>query len=257
MRRFRVIALALCATLAVAAVAYAAQVNTYTVTASTSPTRAGSKTKPVPVSLKFNYAVGEASNQRPSPVRRYSILFEGMRVNTTRFKKCTAASIQAAQSDSKCPPAAVMGNGTVKNIVGATNNPNDKANSCTLDLKVYNSGRTASGQDKGALFLRGRPGELCSAIAEAIDAKFVRSSRGTALQFDVKASLLHPIAGLDNAVTNVQSSIRRAVATKSGKTYGFFESIGGCKSGKRRVAVTFLTEAGQSKTQATTARCTS
>jgi len=79
--RKMVIAVTAMFVLSMAAYAYAQQENTYSVTAKTSPTRAGSKSKPVPVGISFGYQVGEASGNRPSPVKRYSIRFKGLRVN--------------------------------------------------------------------------------------------------------------------------------------------------------------------------------
>jgi len=84
--------------LSLAAFAYAQVVNTYTVTGSTSPTNAGSKKKPVPVSVKFGYEVGEASGNRPSPVKKYSIKFAGLNVNTAPFPKCSAATLQNGEA---------------------------------------------------------------------------------------------------------------------------------------------------------------
>ena len=68
-----------------------------------SPARSGSKAKPVPVQLKFGFQVSEASGNRPSPIKTYSIGFYGGSSNGGPFPKCTAAQINAAQSDSVCP----------------------------------------------------------------------------------------------------------------------------------------------------------
>ncbi|CAA9286827.1 MAG: hypothetical protein AVDCRST_MAG54-4106 [uncultured Actinomycetospora sp.] len=126
--------------LSVATVAYAqsGQTNKYTVEASTSPTNKGSSTKPVPVGIKFGYKVGTVEGTRPIPVKKYSIRFDGLRVNTNQFKGCSQAQLQAAGGKTRCASAKV-GSGFVKNQSGASNNPNDKSITCNLQLTVYNS----------------------------------------------------------------------------------------------------------------------
>lgn len=240
--------------LAIAAVAYAQTVNTYTVNGSTSPTRAGSKAKPVPVSVKFSYEVGEASGNRPSPVEKYSIKFAGLNVNTAPFPKCSAQTLENGESG--CPSGSKMGSGYIKNATGAKNDPKDRSIECNARLSVYNAGN-----NKGVIYVKGSPGasdprEKCAIdLAAPIPAQFVRSSSGTALEFTVPASLLHPLPTLDNAVTSVQSTIRKATKKTKNRTVGFFESIGGCVRNKRAITVTFTAESGDSKRAQKLASC--
>ena len=92
-------------------------------------------------------------------------------------------------------------------------------------------------------------------ISQAIDARYVSfDGGGTALQFDVPANLLHPIGGLDNAVVQVQSAIKKLTVKKAGRTRGYFESVA-CKGNKRPIAVDFLSEAGQSQTASADLAC--
>jgi hypothetical protein len=70
----------------------------------------------------------------------------------------------------------------------------------------------------------------------------------------VPSNLLHPVSGIDNAVTNVQSTIRKLTRKSKGRTRGYFESVR-CQKGKRPITVDFLTEAGQSSTASTKADC--
>jgi len=256
MRKVTALAAAVIAALVVAAVAQAAQVNTYTVTGKTSPAKPGSKKKPVPISLDFDYTVGEESGQRPSPVKRYTIGFYGVKSNGGLFPKCTAASINAAQSIANCPKGSIVGSGFIINASGSTSDPNDKSIECNLNLTVVNGG-----QGRAAIFLQGGPSTIVQGkpcvigISQAIDARYVSfDGGGTALQFDVPANLLHPIGGLDNAVVQVQSTIKKLTVKKGGKTRGYYESVG-CKGKQRPISVDFLSEAGQSVTATTNARC--
>jgi hypothetical protein len=240
MRRISILAVSVCALLVAAAVAMAAQVNTYTVGGSMSPSKAGTKKKPVPVAVKFSYTVSEASGQRPGLVKSYAIAFDGLKVNGARFPKCTATAINAAGSDAGCSPKSLVGTGSVENQAGPSNDPANKSIACHLDLKVYNSG-----QGKGALYLRGTPPTCPLALSQAIDAKFVPTSKGTTLKFDVNGTLLNPVQGLDNAVVQVSSSIKKLTTTYRGKKVGYFESAGGCTKRKRNITVTFTTTNGQ------------
>ena len=243
--------------LALAAVAYAQVTNTYTVTASTNPTNAGTSKKPVPISVKFGYQVGEVNNNRPSPVKKYSILFDGLRVNTNSFPKCSASQLKASKAG--CAKA-IVGTGKVKNASGATNNPADKSIVCNLNLTVYNSGN-----NKGLLLLEGGPGQPEDRECPiefgpsngTIPTNYARGTRGTALEFSVPQTLLHPLATLDNSVYDVKSTIKRLTKKVKGKTVGYFESIGGCKANRRTVTVTFTPEKGSTQKASSPAKCSS
>jgi hypothetical protein len=252
MRKVAVLGAAVAAVmLACAAAVFAAQVNTYTVEGTTSPAKPGSKKKPVPIGLNFDYTVGEEAGQRPSPVSRYTIGFYGMQSNGRLFPKCTAQQINAAQSDANCPKGSLVGSGSVTNAAGATDNPADTSIPCNLGLRIYNGG-----QGKAALYLFGNPPQCVIPISQAIDARYVRTfgGKGQALQFSVPSNLLHPVSGIDNAVTNVRSTIKKLTTKSKGRTRGYFESIR-CQKGHRPIAVDFLTEAGQSSTAGTKAGC--
>ena len=254
MRKKITVAIAAAFVLSLAAVAYAQVTNTYTVTGSTSPTRAGSKSKPVPVQVKFGYDVGEVNGNRPSPVKKYSIKFAGLNVNTAPFPKCSAATLQNGESG--CPAGSKMGTGFIENATGAKDNPSDRSISCNAALSVYNSGN-----NKGVVYVAGSPNSAdprtkCAIeLAAPIPATFVRSKTGTAMEFTVPPSLLHPLPTLDNAVVKVTSTIRLATKTVKGRKVGFFESIGGCVSGKRAITVTFTPESGGSKRAQKLATC--
>ncbi len=241
--------------LAIAAVVYAQETrtNTYNVTASTSPRATGTAKKPTPVGVTFNYKVGEQNNNRPIVIEKYSIRFGGLRTNGNSFPGCTAARINAAGNDSGCPKGSAVGTGDVTNNVGGANNIADKSIVCFLKLTVYNSRN-----QKAALFLKGGPNQTPSCpteISVAIDARFVRRGASTALEFTVPQSLKHPINGLDNAVVDVESKIRRITRRVNGKVKGFFEARGNCRAGSRDVTVVFTPESGPSSTAQTKAKC--
>ena len=265
MRKLWVIGAAAVLVLALAAIAYAqTQDNTYTVVASTSPTNAGTSKKPVPTSVTFNYTVGESHGLRPSPIKKYSIGLKGIVVNGSLFPKCSATQLKAANGIANCAKAKV-GSGFVENLTGATNNPDPNAPNnrvtCNLELSVYNAGAR-----KGLLLLEGGASETdprrqCpldfGPSNGIIDANYVSGGGQTALEFNVPNELLHPAPGLDNAVTNVRSKIARKTKRVKGKTRGYYESVGGCKKGKRPVTVTFTPESGSPTRSQGIAKCKS
>jgi len=241
MKKISIAAFAIAIVVAVSA--FAAQVNTYKVQASLSPTATGTKKKPVAVKLSFNYQVGEASGQRPSPVQQYKITFAGLEVDQKGIPVCTADQLNAAQTDAGCPKGSLVGSGKVDNQVGTTADPTSK-NSCTLALAIYNSK-----PGHNSLWLTGTC--VGTPVHNAIDGQYVQKGINSTLQFTVPKTLLHPIPGLDNAVTNVTSTINKI---KVGKQ-GYYSSYAGCVKHKRAVSDTFVSEAGQSSVAKTTAKC--
>jgi hypothetical protein len=239
------------AALAVAAGAVA-QTTGYDLTASTAPAKAGSKKKPVPIQLKFGLEANAGAN-RPTTVQNFQVAFEGLRSNGKLFPKCTADAINDAQGDEGCPKGAVVGSGTVNNFAGAASNLADRSIQCDLKLTMYNSGNK-----RLALFLEGAPsGNLphCAIpISQAIDARMVKAGGGEALRFVIPSNLMHPVAGIDNGILRIQTTIKKRTVKKGGKRVGFFEAVG-CKGGSRDVALTVSGEAGETLSAKTTTKC--
>jgi len=219
--------LGLAAVLAVAAAgpALAAQSNSYAVKAKVSPAKGGTKAKPAKVGVKFGYTVGERAGLQPPGVKRYTIAFSGLKANGEKFAN-----------------GALVGSGTITNYVYLSNDPSGTGGfPCAKQLKIYNAGR-----NKATLIITGDPAK-CGGVGTLpeIPAKFVPfKGGGTALQFDVPPTVLHPIGGLTVAVTSVSSTIKKQTVTVKGKKVGYFESI----AKKHPVSVDFTTEAGQKST---------
>lgn len=251
--RKKVIAVTAMFVLSLAAFAYAQAVeNTYEVTASTTPGREGSKSKPVPVGVKFGYTVSESQGRRPSPVKKYSIRFAGLRTNPSVAGRCSDSTLES-EGPTGCPSKSIVGTGFIENQTGATADPNDKSIECNAQLWVVNQG-----SNKASIYVKGDPNSTnprtrCAIeLAAPIPARFSNKNGEGRLDFTVPNSLLHPGAPtISNAVVKVTSTIKRI--TKGGK--GFYESTGGCSGGRRSVSVVFTPEQGSAKTAKTNARC--
>ena len=219
------------AALALPSAALAAQQNTYKVTASVTPKAKASG----PASVKFGFKVSEASGLQPAAVKRYTIGFGGLKSNGAKAKTCSAAQMNG--SDSGCDKKALIGSGKIDNFVYADSDPSgvNGGFTCAKDLRIWNAGK-----NKAVLFVGGDPSK-CGGVGNLapIPAKFVKFGNGQALQFDVPATVLHPIPGLTVAIRSVSSSIKN----------GFFTSV----NKKHPVKATFLTEAGQTATVPATA----
>jgi hypothetical protein len=245
LRKARILAVALIAALGISAVAIAQSTaeNEYTVNGAIKPT-GGTKKKPKPIQLQFGFTNSRPDNTLPAPIKKYSIGFEGAVANTKAVKaKCTAAAMNAAESDAGCPKKARVGSGTIDSLIWTTGQAiTDEAIKCKLALTLYNGG---SGHMP--LWLKTGAPDCVTNINQAIDAKFVKKSGGvTALEFEVPDELRHQL-NLDIAVMKVTSKINRIVGKVGKKKVGFFSSVG-CKDKKRDIAVTFTDENGVAKT---------
>lgn len=248
MRKYLTFGLAAALALALAAVALgqvAPQSNTYTVDGSVTPTKSGTSSRPAPVRVRFDFQVGETNNLRPSVVRKYSIAFDGLRVNTNAFPKCSNSVINTAKSIESCPSGSTVGTGFIVNATGSSTNTADKSVPCNASVTVVNGG-----DNKATLFIKGDPASTNPAtrcaieLATGIQARYIRGARGVALEFEVPPNLRHPVPGLDNAVQRVTSTIRRLTRVRNGKRLGYFETIGGCRNRRRAITVTFTPEVG-------------
>ncbi len=247
-----------------ATTAYAAltQVNTYTVTGAIKGGKGATKKAQKPVSVIFNYTVGEESGNRPSPVTKYSILFGGLVVNTGVAPGCDVAKLNASTNTAGlgvCPKGSLVGFGSIDNHVGSSEDITKQDITCYLDLTTVN------GSQKGhmLLWLQSRdtatdPTKKCViSVHQAIDAKFVKKSSGTALEFSVPPNLLHPggVGVLDNAVVNVGSTIKKISKKIGGKKVGYFSAYSCAKT--QKVSVAFTQESDNStKVASTTVPCT-
>lgn len=200
--------------------AFAAQANTYTVQAkiTTAKHKRGTKAKPASAKVGFAYTVGEQTGLQPAAVKRYTIGMAGMRDNMAKYK-----------------PGTVVGSGKVDSFVYMTADPTGaKGFPCAKSLKIVSAGKS-----KATLLIDG-PGATCGGVGALppIAAKFVPfAGGGTALQFELPPTIMHPITGLTVAVRSVSSTLKQ----------GALSSVG-YKGAKRPVAATFLTEAGQATT---------
>jgi hypothetical protein len=253
LRKLAVLGITAAALLTTSSAAFA-QATSYDISASTSPSKAGSSKKPVASSLSLT--VNATGTGRPTTATAFKVTFAGMKANYKGLKTCTVASINAAQSDSGCSSAAKIGSGYVKNLVGTGTDPMDTSIACNLQVTLYNAGNGAV-----AVFLKGSPtltvagGTCVIPINQALDGKFSNSSKGVSLGFSIPSNLQHPITGLDQGISAIETKIDKKIFKSGKKKVSVLESVGGCKGGKRAVTLELTQAAGGVGTSTGSAKC--
>lgn len=251
MRKLALAAITALAVFAVAGVAYA--VNTYNLdTGKATPKGVGTLAKPKPKAVEFDYSVGTTDDTRPSPVKKYSIRFQGLVSFAKHFPKCTFSQASAknlADVLARCGRADV-GGGVVENLFGATSDPSQKT-PCNLRLRLFNLGN-------GLAIRLDREDQADCAIdpATAINARYRRmrlqGKPTDALNFTVPDNLTHPLPGVDNAVVRAQSNVKpkkTKIRIKGvRRTVGLYSSVACGRGNKRLIQVLFTAENGEKST---------
>lgn len=260
-------ALALVAVLAVTGVAYA--VNVYTVGGSATPAGQGSASNPYPKAVSFIFGAKDSTGARATPVKRYTIIFQGLKSFAKYFPKCSfAAANDNSRHHIRCAKARV-GGGVLNSLAGS---PSNTASSLKCDqlITLYNSGRGffirldggPGGADDKPPAPPTRPDLKCPLpIARAIDARFKTVRNGgissVALVFNVPADL-QTNSGLDISVLKASAKIQRRVrrVTVSGRRQRVsILSSTKCKRGKRTTAVDFTDRNNSTVSQKSVSKC--
>jgi hypothetical protein len=272
MRKLWVAALALAAVLAVAGVAVAA--NVYKVTpVSTSTSAKGSLAKPIPVSFKFGFEVSDTEGLRPSVVKQYRIAAEGLETYPKARPKCTFNQatdpqvVDPADISAACKRA-FIGSGAIDNDAGAPQDRTQKLD-CDVRVSLYNistgdprfPSTLKQVKQHGGLAIRidtYQPefSRCTIPVHDGLAAPFydvkIQRIKSLELRFSVPDTLRHPGGALDNALTDVVTTIqkktgRAKVAGGATRKVGFFSAVGR-KGPTRTVRVTFIDETGVKKT---------
>ena len=229
--------------LAIAAIAYAQGApNTYTVKGSTNPTNAGSKDEPEPVAevrlhgrrgeqqASFgDQAVQDRLHGHHGEHERVPRLHGEQDRGRRRRRLCPAGS-RSAPASSRTPPAQQQPERPVGQVQRRPSGVQRRRRQ-GHDLR-----RPAIRTERPAQEVRDRP--------RSADPGEVRQDPGgTALQFDVPTSLLHPASTLTNAVKRVTSTIKAT----SGATAR-------CRSSSRPAAASAASARSRSRSRPSRAR---
>jgi hypothetical protein len=199
----------------------------------------GSKKKPKPGGLTFSFDVSDPSGNQTPPVKTYSIMYEGGRLNTNLIPACSTAKMNALATpdDSICPSGSKIGTGTIKALIGSAGQPTSTASTCDGTLALYNSGK-----GHASLFVRSELAACPVALRQAIDMKYITKGEFAGLEFTVPEELRHQVM-LDITVVHADAKLSTIVKKKGKKKVGYIESTG-CKDANRDLIVTFTDETG-------------
>lgn len=267
-RRISIAAAALVALLAVAGVAYA--VNDYTVKGSAKPAGKGTASNPAAKrEVTFEFGAKDSTGARATPVKRYTIIFQGFKSFAKFFSKCSfAAANDNAAHHTRCRKARV-GGGVLNSLAGSPSNTSSSLK-CDQLITLYNSGRgffirldgSPSGADDKPPAPPTRPDLKCPlTIARAIDARFKVVRYGgvisVALIFNVPPDL-QTNSGLDISVLKAAAKIRGGTEkVKIGRKTQEVSILSstGCKGKKRTTAVEFTDRTGDKVTKKAVGKC--
>lgn len=234
--RGRISCVAVTATVALGAtgLAHAVPGDSYNVSAKIG--KGGTKAKPKPVAPVFSFTgQGPTSDTRPGTPKEVQFVMQGLRENGGSFPKCTAAQIDAAQSDKSCPKGSAVATGGLHAKLGPEGDKTSNA-ACSKDFTLYNSGK-----HKTSLFVTGDPAQ-CAGVGYlppiAMPWKAVKG--GTMLRLPFPQNISHPLPGLEGSFDEMHFTFKTLKKKKAGKTVGYLESVG-CK-GTRKLTVKFLPE---------------
>ena len=242
--------------------------NIYEVHIASTSKGKGSLAKPRPVKLNFGYTVGDTENQRPTVVKQYRIAPEAHVTYPKAFPTCTFEQADRRPSIHRACRKAIVGGGLVRNNAGGATDRTQKL-VCNLKLTLINistgdrSDRPTLRQirKEGGMAIRldGEPpaaadpvnGVGCTLpIHEALAAPFydirLNGLPSSELRFTVPQELTEPLPGVNNAVIEARSVVRKRVARARvrGKMrrVGYYSKIACRKTGITRVQ--FVDEQG-------------
>jgi hypothetical protein len=141
LKRIAIAATAVVVMLVAASSAFAA-VNNYSATYKFSGGK-GTAAKPAPISFNQTIKVTSATaGSRTGILHKIQTTIAGVKVNASNAaaNKCTAAQINAASNDSKCPKTALIAQGSIKATLGSATDFTQPGAACDPQLDVWNGG---------------------------------------------------------------------------------------------------------------------
>lgn len=194
-------------------------------------TPGGKPAKPKVISAGFANQADGPGGVRASTPNSLGWKFAGVHFNGKLVPSCTADQIDAKQSDSVCPPKALVGAGKVTALLGPSGDPTSNI-TCEKDLKVYSAG--AKGQ---TLYIYGDPAKCAGVNYLAPAAMTVTKGKsGDTVTFPVGDNLQHPLPGLDGGIQKLSIDYKKIKVKKGKKKSGFLTSVGCGKAKNRKVS---------------------
>ena len=240
--------------LAVAAPAVAA--TTYSSTATGTPS-AGSKKAPAPFGGSWTLRGDAGAGIRPATPVSWAWAWEGVVVKPQGFPTCTAAQIDAAQSDSVCPRGSRVGGSSIESIAqfGPAGDPTSNLTCTGKEFNFYNAG-----PGKMVIFLVGPP-DQCGGIdyLAPVEMSVTTKNKSSTMKIEWLPNITNPLPGLKSSL-NQGGGLFNVVKTKvkkKGKTTksAYLQSVG-CGGATRDFTFTIVDEeAGSTAVKTSAGKC--
>lgn len=245
----KILAVAMTATMGIAAATAFAAAD-HTVSSTASKNRTGSKAKPAQFNATWKYAVADATGARAPAPLKWSWKWDGVRVDGSKFPKCTAEMIDAAQSDSVCPKGSLVATAPFTAKLGPENNPMSSVTCSGKTVRTYNAG-----PNKQAILIVG-PGTNCAGIGYLAPAVITMKTvaRTTTMTLVFPENITHPLPGIAGGLTDISTSYKPLKKTVGRKTHYYMSSTS-CSS-QRKFTFTVVDSTGTTKKTANAGRCT-
>jgi hypothetical protein len=256
----KVVAAALAALVVLSAAGTAYAVNTYEVITGGSRGE-GSPSRPSPGLVRFGFRVADTENLRPSPSIDYRIGAEGLKYFPQARPSCTYAQVSGSEISRRCRRA-LVGSGIARNHTGPTPDRTVKL-VCNLRVTLYNITGPGINRRRGGLAIRldadqrtitdpnsreiGCPIAIHTALKGVMHNVRIGGLPASELRFSVPENLAHPAPGLENAVIESDTTVRRLTGRVrvrgNMRRVGIYSSVG-CNGNQRLSRVTFTDETG-------------
>ena len=194
---------------------------------------------------------GQAPATRSTPSRSTSPASASTRRD---FQTCSAAAIEQAQSDTGLQVVGAGRHRLREQHRRQRGQPRRRLDPLLPVDQALQLGQ-ATRSPCSSRATRTRRKSCPIAVATAIPVKITRGAAGDSLSFSIPSNLKNPIPTLRNALVETKLTLAKKTVRKHGRTVGYFETIGGCKGGKRAITVTFDNEGANDAKRSTFARC--
>jgi hypothetical protein len=258
MRKFLVAVAAAAVVLSATGVAFA--VNEYEVITGGSRGE-GSPARPAPGLVRFGFRVSDTENLRPSPAKQFRIAAEGLKYYPKARPTCTFAQAEQTPVSRRCRRA-IIGSGIARNHAGAVTNRSEKL-ICNLRVTLINITGPGISSRRGGMAIRldgdqkviNDPNSreigciigLHDALKGTMHNVRVGGRPSSELRFTVPDNLSNPAQGLENAVIESDTTVRRLTGRVRirgrNRRVGVYSSIG-CNGNQRLARVTFVSADG-------------
>lgn len=225
--------------------------------------KAGKPNKPKPFNGSWAYTAGGPNGSRAPAPLTWTYSWEGVKVDGSKFPKCTTQMIDAAQSDSVCPGKSLIGEAPFTALLGPEGLPDTNVLCAGKMMRMYNAGKKTI-----AWYIQG-PAVNCAGVAylppfeasvstkksKLASASKKKSKKASTSSVTVRFpdNITHPLPGIEGGLNDIETTFLKRTTKKKGKKIAYMESTG-CKGDRDFTFVTIDSE-GEHLNETTAGKC--